>query len=77
MLSPHLMGHSRALCLTATGSTLPASSPQFGDLFHELLPSPQEVLPRALDLAEHRVAQTSMVSDASDASDDVEKSRIG
>jgi hypothetical protein len=62
ILYPHLMGHSRALYLTTTGSTHLASSPQFGDLFHELLPSPQEVLPRALDLAEHIVAQTLMVS---------------
>jgi enoyl-CoA hydratase/carnithine racemase len=59
---PRLIGHSRALYLTTTGSTLPASSRHFGDLFHELLPSPQEVFPRALELAEQIVAQTSTVS---------------
>ena len=59
---PRLIGHSRALYLTTTGSTLPASSPHFGDLFHELLPSPQDVLPRALELAEQIVKQTSTVS---------------
>jgi hypothetical protein len=39
-----------------------ASSPQFGDLFPELLPSPRKVLPRFLDLEEQIIAQTSMVS---------------
>jgi enoyl-CoA hydratase/carnithine racemase len=59
---PRLIGHSRALYLTTTGLTFPASSPHFGDLFHELLPFPQEVLPRALELAEQIVKQTSTVS---------------
>lgn len=59
---PRLIGNSRALYFTTTGLTLPASLPHFGDLFHELLPSPQEVLPRALDLAEQIVKQTSTVS---------------
>jgi len=59
---PRLIGHSRALYLTTTGSIIPASSPHFGDLFHELLPSPQEALPRALELAEQIVKQTSTVS---------------
>jgi len=59
---PRLIGHSRAIFLTTTGSTLPASSPHFGDLFHEILPSPQEVLPRALQLAEQIVEKTSTVS---------------
>ena len=59
---PRLIGHSRALYLTTTGSTLPASSPHFGDLFQELLSSSQEVLPRALELAEQILKQTSTVS---------------
>jgi enoyl-CoA hydratase/carnithine racemase len=59
---PRLIGYSRALYITTTGLTLPASSPHFGDLFHGLLPSPQEVLPRALDLAEQIAKQTSTVS---------------
>lgn len=59
---PRLIGNSRALYLTTTGSTLPASSPHFGDLFQELLPSPQDVLPRALKLADQIVAQNSTVS---------------
>jgi enoyl-CoA hydratase/carnithine racemase len=59
---PRLIGHSSALYLTTTGSTLPESSPHFGALFHELLPSPEDALPRALELAEQIVARTSTVS---------------
>jgi enoyl-CoA hydratase/carnithine racemase len=59
---PRLIGYSKALYLTTTGSVLPASSPHFGHLFHELLPSPEAVLPRALELASQIVTQTSTVS---------------
>jgi len=59
---PRLIGHSKALYVTTTGSILPASSQHFGALFNELLPSPSEVLPRALELATQIVAQTSTVS---------------
>jgi enoyl-CoA hydratase/carnithine racemase len=75
---PRLIGHSKALYitlpqsivsetnknryLTTTGSVLPASSPHFGDLFHELLPSPESVLPRAVELASQIASQTSTVS---------------
>ena len=59
---PRLIGHSKAIYLTTTGSILPASSSHFGDLFHELLPSSEAVLPRALELASQLVTQTSTVS---------------
>lgn len=75
---PRLIGHSKALFVlytsppfcfanriryvTTTDSVLRASSPHFGDLFHELLPSSEAVLPRALELASQIVTQTSTVS---------------
>lgn len=59
---PRLIGHSKALYLTTTGSILPASSKHFGDLFHELLPSSEAVIPAALKLSDELVAQTSTVS---------------
>ncbi|TVY84672.1 3-hydroxypropionyl-coenzyme A dehydratase [Lachnellula suecica] len=59
---PRLIGHSRALYLTTTGSVLPASSPHFGSLFQELLPSSEAVLPRAVALASQISAQTSGTS---------------
>ena len=49
---PRLIGHSNAIYLTTTGLTLPASDKHFGPLFHELLPSAEDVLPRALEIAE-------------------------
>jgi enoyl-CoA hydratase/carnithine racemase len=59
---PRLIGHSSSLYLTTTGSILPASSPHFGTLSHHLLPSPDLVLPKALEIAEQIVKQTSTVS---------------
>ncbi|CZS97238.1 uncharacterized protein RAG0_06402 [Rhynchosporium agropyri] len=59
---PRLIGHSKALYLATTGSVLAASSPHFGHLFHELLPKPSSVLPRALTLASQIARQTSTVS---------------
>lgn len=59
---PRLIGHSRAIYLTTTGSVIPASSPHFGDLFHALLLSPHDVLPHALGIAEQIASQTSTVS---------------
>ena len=48
--------------LTTTGSVLPATSPILRDLFAEVLPSPEEVLPRALELATLIAKNTSTVS---------------
>ncbi|KAK0129192.1 hypothetical protein ONS95_001127 [Cadophora gregata] len=49
---PRLIGHSRAIYLLTTGLTYPPNSPHFGHLFQETLPKPEQVLPRALKLAE-------------------------
>ncbi len=59
---PRLIGHSRALHLTTTGSVYPAESPLFGTLFSELLPSPEATLKRALELADEVAKNTSTVS---------------
>ncbi|PVH82758.1 ClpP/crotonase [Cadophora sp. DSE1049] len=49
---PRLIGHSRAIYLLTTGLTYPPNSPHFGHLFQETLPKPEQVLPRALELAD-------------------------
>ncbi|KAK5131479.1 enoyl-CoA hydratase/isomerase family protein [Cryomyces antarcticus] len=59
---PRLIGLSRSLHLTTTGATYPASSHLFGTLFSETLDRAEEVLPRALAIAEEVVANTSTVS---------------
>ncbi|KIW63630.1 hypothetical protein, variant [Phialophora macrospora] len=59
---PRLIGHSRAMHLTTTGSVYPADSPLFGTLFSELLPSPEATLARALELADEVAKNTSTVS---------------
>ncbi|KAK5048948.1 hypothetical protein LTR84_005369 [Exophiala bonariae] len=59
---PRLIGHSRALHLTTTGSVYTADNPLFGTLFSELLPSPEATLARALELADEVANNTSTVS---------------
>jgi enoyl-CoA hydratase/carnithine racemase len=59
---PRLIGHSKALYLTTTGAVYSADSPHFGDLFNELLPTPEATLARAFELAEEIVKNTSTVS---------------
>lgn len=59
---PRLIGHSKALHLTMTGSVYPAESPLFGDLFTELADSPEGTLKRALELADDIAKNTSTVS---------------
>jgi hypothetical protein len=56
----HRMG--RALHLVTTGSVYEAQNPLFNGLFSELLPSPEAVLPRALELAKEISDNTSTVS---------------
>lgn len=53
---------SKALHLTTTGATYPASHPLLNNLFSETLPTPGAVLPRALELADEIVKNTSTVS---------------
>lgn len=59
---PRLIGLSKALHLTTTGSTYPASHPLLSSLFSETLPTPEAVLPRALEIADEIVRNTSTVS---------------
>ena len=59
---PKLIGHSRALHLTTTGSVYPADHPLFGTLFSETLPTPEATVTRALELADEVAKNTSTVS---------------
>ncbi|KAJ9646059.1 uncharacterized protein PV06_01901 [Exophiala oligosperma] len=59
---PRLIGHSRALHLTTTGSVYPAEHPLFGTLFSETCPTPEATLSRALELADEVAKNTSTVS---------------
>jgi enoyl-CoA hydratase/carnithine racemase len=59
---PRLVGHSRAMQAITTGSVYPAKDKVFDGLFSELLDRPEDVLPRALQVAEDVVKNTSVVS---------------
>jgi len=59
---PRLIGTSRAMHLTTTGSIYPASHPLLNNLFSELLPTPEATLARALELADDVAKNTSPVS---------------
>ncbi|KAJ9493795.1 hypothetical protein H2202_010723 [Exophiala xenobiotica] len=59
---PRLIGHSRALHLTTTGSVYPAEHPLMGTLFSETCPTPEATLSRALELADEVAKNTSTVS---------------
>lgn len=58
---PRLIGLSKAMHLTTTGSVYPATDPLFRELFSEVLP-PERVLPRALEIADDVARNTSAVS---------------
>ncbi|CZT22400.1 related to enoyl-CoA hydratase/isomerase family protein [Ramularia collo-cygni] len=59
---PRLIGYSKALHLCTTGATYPAKHSLYSDLFTELLPTPDAVLPRALELADEIVKNCSGIS---------------
>jgi enoyl-CoA hydratase/carnithine racemase len=59
---PRLIGHSRAIHLTTTGLTYPPTSPLFGTLYSEVLPTPEATLSRALELAEDVAKNTSILA---------------
>ncbi|TPX31848.1 hypothetical protein SmJEL517_g04932 [Synchytrium microbalum] len=59
---PRLIGHSRALSVVLTGRVLPASHPWLEDLFSDIVDKPEDVLPRALELAQEIAKENSMVS---------------
>ncbi|KAK6204135.1 white collar 2 type of transcription factor [Pestalotiopsis sp. IQ-011] len=58
---PRILGTGRALNLVTTGSTYAPSDPLIRDLFAHVV-APDEVLPRALELAEEIAAKTSGVA---------------
>jgi enoyl-CoA hydratase/carnithine racemase len=59
---PRLIGYSRAMQAVTTGATYPASHPVWDGLFAEVLNRPEDVLPRALEVAGDVVRNTSTVS---------------
>ncbi|PSK48675.1 3-hydroxypropionyl-coenzyme A dehydratase [Elsinoe australis] len=61
---PRLIGHSRAMHLVTTGATYLASNKLLEHLFSETMDRPEQVLPRALEIAEEVAGNTSLVSTA-------------
>ncbi|KAJ5552031.1 Enoyl-CoA hydratase AKT3-1 [Penicillium sp. DV-2018c] len=59
---PRLIGLSRAMSLITTGGVFPGSSRYFGDLFTEVLPEADQVLPRALELAQDMAENASTLA---------------
>jgi enoyl-CoA hydratase/carnithine racemase len=59
---PRLIGHSRAMHVVTTGATYRADDPIWGGLFSETCERAEDVLPRALEIAEDVVRNTSGVS---------------
>jgi enoyl-CoA hydratase/carnithine racemase len=58
---PRLIGYSRAMHLITTGGVYPSSHRLLSELFSEIVP-PEQVLSRALEIAEEVAANTSVVS---------------
>lgn len=58
----HSTSMGKALHLVTTGSVYPANHPLLDGLFSELLDTPDQVLPRALELADEIAKNTSSVS---------------
>lgn len=58
---PRLLGYARAMHLVTTGAVYPATHDLWNGLFGEIV-APDQVLPRALALAEEVTQHTSMVS---------------
>lgn len=59
---PRLIGLSRSLHVTSTGSIYTADDPLLRDLFSETLPSPEATMERALELAHDMATNVSTVS---------------
>lgn len=59
---PRLIGYSRAMQVVTMGATYRANDPVWGGLFAEVLERGEDVLPRALEMAEEVVGNTSLVS---------------
>ncbi|KAI0077093.1 peroxisomal enoyl-CoA-hydratase [Panus rudis PR-1116 ss-1] len=59
---PKLVGHSRAISLLLSGSTLPATSHLLTPLWHAILPTREEVFPAAYAFAQELAQNTSQTS---------------
>jgi enoyl-CoA hydratase/carnithine racemase len=59
---PRLIGYSRAMHLTTTGSTYLATDPLLHGLYSEILPTPERCRERALQIADDIARNTSLVS---------------
>lgn len=59
---PRLIGHSRAMAAVTTGSTYPASDPIWSGLFAYTVDRPEDVFPKAIEVANEVVKNTSVVS---------------
>lgn len=59
---PRLIGYARALHVVSTGATYPPDHKLLDGLFSEVLDTPEQVLPRALELAEDMVNNCSNIS---------------
>jgi enoyl-CoA hydratase/carnithine racemase len=59
---PRLVGHSRAMQAITTGAVYPASDKIWDGLFSEVLDKAEDVLPRALAVADEVAKNTSVVS---------------
>lgn len=58
---PRLIGMGKALAVCTTGAVYPSTSPYVRDLFVEIV-GPDEVVPRAVELAEEIAGKTSIVT---------------
>lgn len=58
---PRLIGYSKAMHICATGAVYPSTSPLLSELFSEIV-EPEQVLPRALEIAQDIAANCSTVS---------------
>jgi enoyl-CoA hydratase/carnithine racemase len=59
---PRLLGYSKAMHLVTTGSVYPSTHPLLSGLFSEIVDSHEQVLPKAIELAEEIASKTSGVS---------------
>jgi enoyl-CoA hydratase/carnithine racemase len=59
---PRLIGLSNAMHLTTTGATYAVTDPLVGGLFSKLLPTPEETVAHAIDLATDIAENTSVAS---------------
>lgn len=62
LLLPRLIGLSRAKALLLTGATVQPNSPHIQGLYHDVLPTREEVFPASLRFAKELAANTSQVS---------------